>query len=87
MSSSVIYPGYTVHREEGSDRLRYESERPWPNPGRKHLRINFSENVQVVNFDEWGRPSDVGHEITMQARQKIRSRRQTPRGNGLPEEL
>ena len=84
---SVIYPGYTVSLvEPGSDRQVFRAKIQWPHPSRSALTVKFDDDILTVNFDEAGRACDVEHSMTMQARQKIRSRRQTPKGQVLPSE-
>ena len=80
--TSQIHPAYQVtYIDADADRLQYTPDRPWPNPGRSHLHIQFSDDTHTVYFDEKGRPSDVGQGITEQERQRIRTRRKTPRGS------
>ena len=84
---SAVFPGYTVtFPEPGSDRQVFRPKRPWPDPARAHLNVSFEKEVFTINFDESGRACDVAHQMTFQARQKIRSRRQTPKGVTLPSE-
>lgn len=84
---STVHPAYVVKKETGSDRLIYVPTCPWPDLSRRALRVVLESDAFVVNFDDRGRPCDIHHHLSQQARQKIRSRRQTPRGEALPDEV
>ena len=85
---SEVFPAYNVvFPEAGIDRQVFTPKRAWPDASRAHLRVQFDQsNSLTIVFDEAGRACDVEHQMTMQARQKIRSRRQTPKGSTLPSE-
>ena len=84
---AVVFPGYsTSFPQAGSDRQAFVPKIPWPDPRRANLSVKFDADVLTVNFDESGRACDVEHQMTTEARQKIRSRRQTPKGMTLPSE-
>jgi len=83
---STVHPAYVVKKETGSDRLSYIPTCTWPDPSRRALRVVLKSDAFVVNFDDRGRPCDIQHHLSQQARQKIRSRRQTPRGEALPDD-
>ena len=85
--ASVVFPGYSVScPQPGSDRQTFTPKIAWPDPSRARLNVKFDADVLTVNFDEAGRACDVDHQMSVQARQKIRSRRQTPKGMTLPSE-
>lgn len=85
---STVFPAYTVvYPEVGSDRQAFTPKRSWPDVTRQQLTVKFDHGQSLtIVFDESNRASDVQHEMTVQARQKIRSRRLTPKSTTLPSE-
>lgn len=77
---------YTVQEVEGSDRLVYTPREQWPDPTRKHLRSVFPDEPasKPLQYDNEGRPCDVQHVVTAEARAKIKARRTTPKGMAIP---
>ena len=48
--TSQIHPAYQVtYIDADADRLQYTPDRPWPNPGRSHLHIQFSDLSTAKN--------------------------------------
>lgn len=64
---------------DNPDRLQYTPDRPWPR-GRK-LKVDFVADNATVVFDEDGRPSDLLVHMSLEARQKLQSRRLTPKSH------
>ena len=82
---SLVHPKYhVVLTDLARDRMTYTPDRPWPDPQRSVLRVNFAQDTFTVYFDENGRPSDLRMQLTVNAKQKIRSRRMTPRSEVHP---
>ena len=77
---------FVVQEVEGSDRLAYTAQEQWPDPARKHLRSMFSDEptCKTLHYDNEGRPCDVQHVVSEEARAKIKARRTTPKGMAIP---
>lgn len=78
---STVVPQYTIVLGP-ADRLFYVPDRAWPDPRRQHLHVLIPDDIDVVYFDDMGKPSDVKLALSVQAQKKIQARRKTPRGNG-----
>ena len=76
-------PRYTIRVIDDSnpDRVLYEPLVVWPRRLRRHLNVNFTPNVTTIVFDENGKPTDIKMYTSPEARQKIHTRRETPKSN------
>ena len=84
-----IVPEYVVIRpDKNKDRLIYQIKTPRPgNQNRRHVHWENPENEPlVIYYDENGKPSDIGYQMSIMSRQHIVSRRKTPRISDVVED-
>jgi hypothetical protein len=83
MALVPIVPAYTiVQPDQTKDRRFYQIIRPARNPNgnRRHVYWeNTADGPHVIYYDTDGKPSDVGYQISLLSRQKLVTRRKTPR--------
>lgn len=78
--SSTAGPKYNV-TPFGTDQFTYTPTEPWPPPGRSSLKVKFDLDLITTIYDENDRPCDILTKLSETARQKLNSRRQTPRND------
>ena len=84
MAALVCIPRYKITcPADNPDRLQYTPDRPWPSGTKRKHHVEFLPDNATVVFDEDGRPSDLLLQMSLEARAKLQSRRQTPRSNVL----
>lgn len=66
---------------DNPDRLQYTPDRPWPRGTRRKFRVDFVADNATIVFDEDGKPSDLLVHMSLEARQKLQSRRLTPKSH------
>lgn len=84
-----IVAEYTVVRpDQSKDRLIYQVKRPCDNPnqGRRTVHWDQSAQGQIIYYDEDGRPSDVGYQMSLMSKQNLVARRKTPRTGDVVED-
>lgn len=73
-------PSYTV-KPFGVDQFTYTPTERWPPPERASLKVKFDLDLITTIYDENDRPCDILNKLSETARQKLNSRRQTPRND------
>lgn len=78
--SSIAGPKYKVI-PFGIDQFTYTPTEQWPLPNRSSVKITFDLDIVTTIYDEHDKPCDILSKLNETARQKLNSRRQTPRND------